>query len=123
KPAVPPSEGELAAILAAIRDDPHRALWLTILGLGLRRGEALALRWSMIDLGAATVTIAKQYVRVRDQGGRGRLVEVDTKTPESKATLVMPDTLVDVLRQHRADQLRTRMAARVWVDPDLVFTT
>lgn len=41
---------QVAAVLAAIEADPLRVLWLTYLGLGLRRGEGLALRWSRVDL-------------------------------------------------------------------------
>jgi integrase len=50
-------------------------------------------------------------------------VEKATKTDASRATLALPAALVEVFREHRAQQLRDRMAAKVWLDPDLVFTT
>ncbi len=31
--------------------------------------------------------------------------------------------LVDMLREHRREQVAARLAAKVWVDPDLIFTT
>lgn len=85
----------------------HRlwALWLTILGLGLRRGEALALRWGDVDLDVGTARIA------------------GTKTDTSAATLALPASLVEVLREHRRRQSLERMQAKVWTDPGLVFTT
>jgi len=98
---------------------------LTLLGLGLRRGEALALRWSRIDLDKSTVKIAKSLRRRRTDElwssgrRRGKLVEGDTKTDDSEATLAIPEPLVLVLHEHQRDQRK----AEVWLDPDLVFTT
>jgi integrase len=109
--------------------DKYRALWFTMLAFGPRRGEALAMRWSLTDLDAATARLCKQIRRVRGERDpetgrrRGRLVEKVLKTAESRATLSLPTALVEVLREHRREQVAARLAARVWVDPDLVFTT
>ncbi len=43
--------------------------------------------------------------------------------PASEATVVLPQAAVVVLRQHRAQQAAERLAAELWRDPDLVFTT
>lgn len=129
KPAEAPTEASLTAVMAAMVDDPLSALWLTMLAFGPRRGEALAMRWSLIDLDAGTVKLRKQLRRVRgaldEETGlrRGQLVEKDLKTDASRATLRLPAALVEVLRQHRRDQDAARQAARVWIDADLVFTT
>lgn len=129
KPVEAVTEESMAAVMAAAIEDPLRVLWLVMLGIGLRKGEALAMRWSRVDLDTGTVRIAKQIYRDRGQAnpatGRrsGRLVEVDTKTAESKATILMPPALVAELRIHRSEQRRHRLAALVWVDPDLVFTS
>lgn len=125
----PPSEADLARVLAEMLTDRHRALWFTMLAFGPRRGEALAMRWSLVDLDEATVKLRKQIRRERGEvdpatGHRkGKLVEKDLKTAESQATLSMPSALVEVLQIHRRDQVRERLAARVWLDPDLVFAT
>lgn len=130
KPAEPPAEDEAARVFAEMIEDTHRVLWLTMLGFGPRRGEALAMRWSLTDLDAGTTKLRKQIRRVRgaeidpETGRRrGRLVEKDLKTDASRATLSLPDALCDLLRIHRRDQVAERLAARVWVDPDLIFTT
>jgi integrase len=125
---VPLTHDEASRILAAALEDPLRALWLVLLGLGLRRGEALALRWERVDLDLATVKIAASLQRLRgepDEAGRrhGRLVEVAPKTTQSAATMALPALLVDVLRDHRKAQLAQRLTALVWVDDGLVFTT
>lgn len=129
KPAAPPSEKDLQKVIAAMLADDMRALWFTMLAFGPRRGEALALRWSLTDLDAGTTKLAKQIQRVRGERDpetgrrRGRLVEKDLKTDASRATMVLPTALVEVLREHRRAQLAARLAARVWADADLIFTT
>jgi hypothetical protein len=56
-------------------DDRLRTLWFTMLAFGHCRGEAFAIRWSLIDLDASTVRPAKQIRR-----GDGHIVEKDLDT-------------------------------------------
>jgi len=104
-------------------------MWLTLLAVGLRRGECLALRWSDLDLDAGRLTVRRSLQRLRgerdeDTGNRrGRLVEVDPKTEASSATVALPASVVAELREHRQRQRVQRLAAPVWADPALVFTT
>ncbi len=123
------TEAELEKVFAEMMADDLCTLWFTMLAFGPRRGEALAMRWSLTDLDAATTKLRKQIRRVRgavdEKTGRrrGRLVEKDLKTDESRATLSLPLALVEMLREHRRSQVAARLAARVWVDPDLIFAT
>lgn len=110
--------GDLAPLLEQIAKHKWRALWLVYLGTGLRRGEALGLRWPDIDLEAGTAEVTRALTR-RD----GKLVDVTVKTPGSEATIPLSPTVVAVLRAHRKEQMTARMAAPVWVDPARVFTT
>lgn len=130
KPAEAPTEEDAARVFVEMVDDKRRVLWLTMLALGPRRGEALGMRWSLTDLDRAKMRLHKQIRRVRDAEAdpetgrrRGRLVEKALKTTESRATLALPAALVDLLREHRREQIAARLAARVWVDPDLIFTS
>lgn len=129
KPVEGFTEAELEKVFVEMMVDDLATLWFTSLAFGPRRGEALAMRWSLTDLDAATTKLRKQLRRVRGEVDeatgrrRGRLVEKDLKTDESRATLSLPLALVEMLRVHRRDQLARRLAARVWVDPDLIFTT
>ena len=78
-----------------------RHLWALAL-YGLRRGEIAGLRWTNVDLKAKTVRIVENRVAVG--------AEIMTGTPKSKAssrTLPMPDEVVDVLRAHARDRLRS----------------
>jgi integrase len=44
-------------LLAALKGDHYEALFTTMLALGLRRGEALGLRWADINLEKGTLTV------------------------------------------------------------------
>lgn len=61
---------------------------------GLRRGELSGLRWSDIDLDAATLTVAQQ--RVHSDAGA---VVADTKTDAGRRVLPIPSTLLPVLKR------------------------
>ena len=87
------------------------------LGLGLRQGEALGLRWADVDLVNARLWIRHFLQRV---DGQFQLVE--PKTSQSRRSLDMPQVVVVALTAHRARQLEERLAAGAeWQDRDLVF--
>jgi integrase len=75
-PVQPLSEDEARKVLATAASDRLRVLWLVLLSLGLRRGEALALRWDDLDLDAGTVTIRRSLQRVRARRTRRRAAVV-----------------------------------------------
>ncbi|MFA5707516.1 tyrosine-type recombinase/integrase [Mycolicibacterium sp.] len=63
---------------------------------GLRRGELAGLKWSDIDLDAATMTVARQ--RVHSEAGA---VVTETKTDAGRRKLPIPATLLPVLKRAR----------------------
>ncbi len=50
------------AFLAAAEGDTYDPLWLLLLSTGLRRGEALGLRWRDLDLDRATLSVRQSVV-------------------------------------------------------------
>lgn len=93
----PPSPAEAARIIAAAweqDDDWGTFVWLVMV-TGMRRAEALALRWSRIDLDGGVIDIRRSYV-----WSQGRGVEKDTKTHQMRRIALDPET-VEVLRAHR----------------------
>ncbi|TCJ34077.1 site-specific integrase [Parafrankia sp. BMG5.11] len=129
-PARSLSDEEARKVVAVALVDRLAALWLVILALGLRKGEALALRWDVVDLDAGTVAIVRKQRRRRadvdPETGvqRWELVEdEELKTAGSKARLALPTMVVTVLREHRRRQDKARAEAYEWADPGLVFTT
>ncbi len=125
----PLTVNEAQAVLTVAATDRLHVLWLLMISLGLRRGEALALRWSDLDLGNGSVRVSRSLQRLRgavdETTGRrqGALFEVAPKTEDSVAVLAMPATLTRALRQHRLTQDIEAAAAHAWLDPGLVFTT
>jgi integrase len=115
------SSEEARRFLESARNDgdPLYAAYVLVLVLGLRRGEALGLRWSDIDLDRAELTVGLQLQRIRRQ-----LHHRATKTEGSDATLPLPPICVTALGERRAGQRTARSAAGpVWQQSDLVFTT
>lgn len=113
------SLAEATTFLTAIREHRLYALFAVAIALGMRRGEALGLRWTDIDLADGTVTMAMQLQRVA-----GELRHDETKTDDSTRVVALPRPCVQALRQHRAQQMADRLAAGDrWPDSGLVFTT
>jgi integrase len=113
------SVGEATTFLAAIREHRLYALFAVAIALGMRRGEALGLRWEDVDLVEGTLTMAMQLQRVA-----GELRHDETKTDDSTRVVALPRPCVRALRRHRAQQASDRLAAGDrWTDSGLVFTT
>jgi len=113
---------EVGRLLEAARDDRLYPLFVLMLGTGLRRGEALALHWSDVDLTAGYVHVKWTLARVEHQ-----LVFDEPKTKHSRRSVSLPTPVIDVLKRHRASQAAERLAAPVWQPSpghdDLVFAT
>jgi integrase len=115
--------------------------WAVALALGLRQGEALGLKWSDVDLDAGVLVVRRARLRPRwrhgcdgkcghQHGGRcpqriaDRTETAETKSRAGLRTVGLPDQLVMLLRQHRADQNAERAAAaQLWNEGDWLFAT
>ena len=113
-----PLTGEqVATFLDSVASERLRALYVAAIGLGLRQGELLGLRWSDVDLEGGMVAVRYQL-----QMTTRTLAE--PKTDRARRTLRLPAEVHEALRDHRRRQLEERIAAgRKWVDEDYVFTT
>ena len=110
---------EAVAFLEAIRGDRLETVFTVILALGLRRGEALGLRWDDVDLENGTLTV-RRSLRRQD----GRLTLVEPKTTRGRRTLVLPQFALTSLQGHRKRQVQERLLAGAgWTDTDFVFTS
>lgn len=108
---------QLRGFLEATADDRTHPLWLTIASTGLRRGEALALRWSDVDLDAGRAQISRTLAWVDKKP-----TFTEPKTRGSRRRVPLSSDLVAALREHRRRQLEERLAAgEAWQDHDLVF--
>ncbi|MDG5483340.1 tyrosine-type recombinase/integrase [Mycolicibacterium gadium] len=97
----------------------YRDVLVLISGTGLRRGEALALRWSDVDLDSGMLVVRGTLGRVE-----GKLVISEPKNDRSRRSVPIAAPLVAMLRDHRLAQDAERAAAgNQWVDHGLVFAT
>jgi len=91
------------------------------LGLGLRQGEVLGLRWRDIDLEGSTVRVQMALQLIQ-----GVYSLVEPKTARSRRTLPMPEFVKDGLARRRSEQEADRIrAGNLWHETieGLVFTT
>ena len=114
------------ALLVGAQGHECGALLTVLLSLGLRKGEALGLSWSDLNLDTSppTLTVSKTVKRAANGA---RYID-DPKTAGSVRRLHLPAPTVAVLRAHRIDQTAQRLAfgpgwGGDWTGYDLVFTT
>jgi integrase len=122
---VRPLDGvEARLLLKTARCHRLYALWLLLVSTGLRRGEALALTWSDVDLANRQLRVRRNVQRIRRE-----LLFGTPKTTRSIRTVSLPRHLVRALTSHREQQERERkVAGKKWQptagQPDgLIFTT
>jgi len=110
---------DAAKLLNAAEGMRYHVALVLIATTGLRRGEALALRWENLDLAAGTLRVAATIGRV----GKS-LVTSTPKTERSRRSVPLPPSVVEMLRHHRSQQAEERLrAANVWEENGLVFCT
>ena len=104
--------------VAEVSGSRLEAAFLVALGAGLRRGELLALSWDDVRLEDGHLAVRRSLMKVP---GGWQLAE--PKNAASRRVVKLPEFAVDALRRHRTRQLEERLAAPVWEDSTLVFTT
>jgi integrase len=110
---------QVRTFLATTDEDRLIAMWIVLASTGMRRSEALGLRWLNVDLNARRLAVVDTVVSV-DNKATLRLGE--TKTGGSRRTVALDSTTVAAVRAHRARQLEERLkAGHAWLDHDLVF--
>ena len=89
-----PDGDELARIHVAIAADPWESLWLLGLVGGLRQGEALALHWGDVNMGAGVITVTGSLIQNTDTIG-------DPKSSSGWRPVVVYPEVIDALARHR----------------------
>jgi integrase len=115
------SVSEACAFLESARrdHDPLYLAYVLMLILGLRKGEALGLPWSLVNLDAAELDVAWQLQRTGHQ-----LHHRQTKTPGSEALLLLPSICVTAFKlQTEMQAIWKASAGPAWADSGLVITT
>lgn len=114
---------ETAQFLNAASTDPLYPVFVLLALYGLRRGEAIGIRWRDVDFEQGILRIRQQVQRID-----GELRQVELKTDSSNRDEPLLDRAREVLWRQRDTQGRMREAAGTdWQgtgnDDELVFTT
>ena len=113
------SATDLGRFLASVEDDPLHPLYLLLGLVGLCRGEAVALRWSDVDLNQGLLRVEQSAVKV----GR-RAVIGPPKSASGARTVALDDETCRRLQWHAARQrLDILRETGIITVPELVFTT
>jgi integrase len=102
-----------------LRVEGHRlhAAFLLLATTGMRRGEALGLRWSDVELATGRASIVQTVIVVNHTATIG-----SPKTDAGRRTVALDPGTVTALREHRKRQLAERMLmGEGFTDHGLVF--
>ncbi len=106
-----------------VRPDELTPLWHFLLLEGMRRGEALGLRWADVNWDRGAIHISQTVVS--DKGNRGAaIIRSRTKTNTGARTVKLTRETLAVLEAHRDRQRFQRQAmGNRWQNHDLVICT
>jgi integrase len=109
---------EVNRFLDVAKDTDYYVYFATLLYTGLRRGELLALRWRNLELDSGTLSVVETAYRL----GNGEYRIKEPKTPQSRRTVVLPPSLIELLKVYRFNQelLRIQLGISLGAD-DFVF--
>jgi integrase len=94
---------------------------------GMRRGEALGLKWSDINFDSEEVRIQRSLkehrIKQTDGSWKTNVGEDDVKTRNSRRTLTLGASTIKALKAERhKQQLKKMVAGSAWQETDYVFT-
>ncbi len=112
------TKDQLQRLLVEARGTRFELIFNLIANTGLRRGEALGLRWEAVDLDAGEVKVETTLQATRN----GLQVREGAKSAKSRRRVRIAPEIVAWLKHHKAEQAAQRMAAHQWEDTGLVFT-
>src|SRR4051812_27096688 len=96
EPTVLTSE-QARSLLQVVSGHRWEALFSIVIALGLRQGEALALRWQDVDFEAKSLRVRQSLTCIG-----GKFFVGDTKTLRSRRTLPLPNVCSSALLRHQA---------------------
>jgi integrase len=109
-------EDEIQRLLAAAKGTSVEVPILTLLTVGLRRGELLALRWGDVDLTAGTMCIRRTLQEASDG-----ITFKEPKTARASRMVALPVVTTEALQRHRDSQVAAGQHDGSRNRDDLVF--
>lgn len=122
-PAPVATRSQMREYLKAMVHDPLLLMFFQIGAFtGMRRSEIGALRWSNVSLDAGTIEVLAKLAKIKRPGEPAKWVPGPVKSARALRVLDMDEKLCTLLRDHRAAQLRIKMANRdVYLDQGFVI--
>jgi integrase len=119
KQLVIPRANEVQLILNAAEGTPYYALFFTIAYTGMRRSEALGLRWCDVNLETSTISVTQTLHQLRS----GEYIFREPKNKHSKRQIALPPSLAILLWQHQLKQEHAhKLLGKPLIPKDLVFS-
>jgi integrase len=112
--------------LEVIHGDRYEALYLLAITTGMREGELFGLKWSDVNLDAASITVNHAIAQTKRKKGEAgdRFVLKGPKTEGSRRTIEIPAVAVTALReQERRQQELRELAGEQWQEQGYVFAS
>lgn len=98
----------------------HRLMALLSISTGMRRGELFGLEWKHIDFDAETISIEQTSQYLPEKG----IFTKSPKTQGSKRVITAPESVMQLLKQYKAEQNEQRLKlGNKWNESDRIFTT
>ena len=108
---------QLKAFLSSVADDRLYGLWHTIAMTGMRRGEAIGLRWTDVDLENSRLSVRRALIPTTRE-----VVVSEPKTAKGRRVVALDPATVEILKSQASRQLEEQTNSDAWVETGLVFT-
>jgi integrase len=115
---------ELRQFLKLTKDDRYHWPWLFLATTGCRRGEALGLRWSDVDLDRKVLAIRQECIPLSKPAGPGREGRIIPRTKKDKPRVIDLDkrTIAALRKWPDLQAAERQLAGPGYDDQDLVFS-
>ena len=112
------TKDQLRGFLNAVADDRLWPLWYLVALTGMRRGEAIGLRWRDVDLEAGRLSVRRPLIPINRE-----VVVSEPKTAKGRRVVALDPGTIEVLKGQAARQLDEQSQwDEGWVETGLVFT-
>ena len=109
---------QLKKFLESVAEERLSPLWHTIAMTGMRRGEAIGLRWSDVDLENGRLAVRRALIPCSRE-----VIVSEPKTIKGRRVIAIDPGTIEVLKGQAARQLDEQKEwDEAWVESGLVFT-
>jgi integrase len=112
------SAAQVRAFLEATKDDRLHPLWRLLCLTGMRRGEALGVKWDDVDLAAGCLCVRRSLIPLG-----GEVIVSEPKTARGRRSIALDAETIEVLKAQAARQLGEQAAGgQSWIDSGYLCT-